>query len=137
MKKLWNVLRTVAKRLLTISGLAAPVNFCIGVVLQLTLPLIIYSIGTYTDPAQYHRFRAHFIRDTARKANMKIHPLLLAAREQCEYCPNFTFLFVMPDNVCWDCWQRQLAKYGIRIIEHCSGTSVKYSIALFKHKSTT
>lgn len=137
MKRLLNFLRTSSKRLLIISGLNAPIQFCISVLLQLTLPPVIYCLETAIDPPRYQQWRADFIRDTARKANMTIHPLLLAEREQCEYCPNSTFLFVMPDNVCWDCWQRQLAKHGIRIIEHCSGTSVKYSIALFEHKSTT
>lgn len=125
LKTLSKFLRTTFKRLLAISGLTVPVEFCIGVVLRLTLPPIIYCLETAADPPKYQQRRADVVRETARVLGFKIYPLLLSEREECEYCHNSGLLFVLPDNLCWDCWQRQLAKCGIQIIERSTGKSVK------------
>ena len=117
MKELWNALRILAQRLLTISGLTVPVECCIAVVLHLTLPPVIYCLETASDPPKYQQRRAEVVRETARVLGLKVYPLLLTKREQCDYCRNSGLLFVLPDNLCWDCWQRQLADYGIEIIE--------------------
>ena len=125
LRTLSKFLRTTLRRLLTISGLTAPVELCIGVVLHLTLPPIIYCLENAADPPKCQQRRAEVVRETARRLGLKICPLLLTEREECEYCHNSGLLFVLPDSLCWDCWQRQLANYGISIIERSTGKPVK------------
>src|SRR5712675_372521 len=118
----------MSKRLLSISGLTVPVNFCIAVAVQLTVPPVIYCLETAIDaidPPRHQQRRAEVVREAARVLGFKICPLLLTEREDCEYCHNSGLLFVLPDGLCWDCWQRQLANYGISIIERSTGKPVK------------
>ena len=128
MKKLWNALRTMFNRLLAISGLAASVNFCVTVFVQLTVPPIVYCLNTAIDaidPPKYQPNRAKLIRELARVSGFKIYPLLLTEREQCEHCHQYELFFVMPDGLCWSCWERLLEKYNIVIKERHNGKPVK------------
>ena len=125
LRTLSKFLRTTLRRLLTISGLTAPVELCIGVVLHLTLPPIIYCLENAADPPKCQQRRAEVVRETARRLDLKICPLLLTEREPCEYCHNSALLFVLPDGLCWDCWQRQLTDYGIVITERSTGRLAK------------
>ena len=128
MKRILKSLRPIFKRLLAISGLTAPVNFCVAVFVQLTVPPIVYCLDTAIDaidPPKHQPDRAKLIRELARVSGFKIYPLLLTEREQCGHCHHYELFFVMPDGLCWSCWQRLLEKYGVRIIERSTGKPVK------------
>ena len=124
-KRLLNFLHTTSKRLLAVSGLTVPLELCVGIVLYLTLPPIIDNLNTTADPPKYQQGRAEVIRALARASGFNIYPLLLTEREQCEHCHHYELLFVMPDGICWGCWERLLEKYNLVIKERRSGKPVK------------
>ena len=96
-------------RLLTISGLELPFCFFVTVVLEPILTPVSDALDEAKDPSSEQQQRAAFVRKVARHYGLDVTTLLLNKREQCEGpCGYYKLLFIMPDNVCWDCWRVKL-----------------------------